>query len=228
MAFPPHLTHKLQSGLSELNITASEAQFEQLTDYVQLLEKWNTAFNLTAIKNIDDMVSHHLLDSLAIAPYVTKDSLLDVGSGAGLPGIPLAILFPEKHITMIDTNIKKTRFIQQAIIQLKLDNALVIHDRVEKLDPDIQYHMITSRAFTELSNFIKLTQHLLAPGGEWLAMKGLIVKDELNTFDACSDEKYMVSCNALQVPFLDKARYLVTIKADITADNVIINSSKSS
>ncbi len=176
---PDFRGEQLEKGLVEMALTASPRQQQLLLDYLALLEKWNKVFNLTAVRDPMKMVSRQLLDSLSIQPLLRGSSVLDVGSGAGLPGIPLAILNPEKMFTLLDANSKKTRFLRQAKLELGLGNIQVEQARAEQFQPLQPYDTITSRAFAALPDMLRLTRHLLAPGGCWLAMKGSVPDEEL-------------------------------------------------
>lgn len=196
----------LCAGLNQLQLQLHERQIEQLLDYLSLLQKWNKAYNLTAIRDPEQMVVQHLLDSLAIAPYIIGNKILDVGTGAGLPGIPLAITFPDKHFTLLDSNGKKTRFVQQAKRELQLANVEVTQARVEELDAGEGFDLITSRAFADIALMLKLTKHLLAPGGRIAAMKGPRAEDELAPVrEQISD----LAIHSLDVPMLQGERHLV-------------------
>jgi len=198
----------LASGLAALDITlAAEAQHKLLA-FRDLLLKWNKTYNLTALRDPAQAISHHLLDSLAILPHVSAGNLLDVGSGGGLPGIPLAIARPDLSVSMVDTVQKKTTFLQQAVIELALKNVTVHHARVEEMQG--QYDQISSRAFAEIGLFISLTRHLLAPNGRWLAMKGVRPDDELNALPADITVEAIIP---LTVPGLDAERHLIILKA---------------
>ena len=155
MSVTPQHAQELIQGAQQLNIALSESQQEQLLQYLGLLIKWNKAYNLTAVRNPDEMVSRHLLDSLSVVDCVQKygDHWLDVGSGGGMPGVPLAILFPERQFTLLDSNGKKTRFLTQVKLELKLDNLQVIHSRVEAYTPEQAFTGIISRAFSSLEDF---------------------------------------------------------------------------
>lgn len=198
----------LSSGLAELGLELSPATRTQLLAFRDLLLKWNKTYNLTALRDPQQALSHHLLDSLAILPHVGPEPLLDVGSGGGLPGIPLAIARPELAVRMVDTVQKKATFLQQAAIQLGLRNVTVNHARVEELPG--QYAQISSRAFAELSLFVELTRHLLAPGGRWLAMKGVRPDAEIAALPA---DIVVESIIPLSVPGLDAERHLIILKA---------------
>ena len=162
----------LVSGLESLNLSIAEDKVEQLLGFIKLLEKWNKAYNLTAIRDREDMVRLHLLDSLAIVPFIEGKRVIDIGTGAGLPGIPLAIYLPDIEFILLDSNAKKTRFVQQAIIDLKLGNVSVCHNRVEQYHPEKGFDTAITRAFASLSDIVQLTTHLLNKDGVLLAMKG--------------------------------------------------------
>lgn len=199
----------LSSGLAELGLELSPAMQAQLLAFRDLLLKWNKTYNLTALRDPQQALSHHLLDSLAILPHVGPEPLLDVGSGGGLPGIPLAIARPELAVRMVDTVQKKATFLQQAAIQLGLKNVTVNHARVEELPG--QYAQISSRAFAELSLFVELSRHLLTPGGRWLAMKGVRPDAEIAALPADIVVERIIP---LHVPGLEAERHLIILKAD--------------
>lgn len=199
---------RLAAGLTRLGIELTAEQNEKLLAFRDLLLKWNKTYNLTALRDPEQAISHHLLDSLAILPHVGNGPLLDVGSGGGLPGIPLAIARPELSVSMVDTVQKKATFLQQAAIQLGLKNVTVHHARVEQLAG--HYAQISSRAFAEIGLFTSLTRHLLAPGGRWLAMKGIRPDDEIATLPADIVVDQIIP---LHVPGLDAERHLIILKA---------------
>ncbi|MCE1181904.1 MAG: 16S rRNA (guanine(527)-N(7))-methyltransferase RsmG [Rhodocyclales bacterium] len=201
---------ELAQGIAELGLDLSQETQEKLLAFRDLLLKWNKTYNLTALRDPAQAISHHLLDSLAILPHVGPEPLLDVGSGGGLPGIPLAIARPELSVRMVDTVQKKTTFLQQAAIQLGLKNIAVNHARVEELPG--QYAQISSRAFAELKLFTDLTRHLLAPGGRWLAMKGVRPDDEIAALPADIVVEKIIP---LHVPELDAERHLIILKAGL-------------
>ncbi len=198
----------LADGLAELGIALPDAVQRQLLAFRDLLLKWNKTYNLTALRDPDQAISHHLLDSLAILPHVGAGPLLDVGSGGGLPGIPLAIARPELAVAMVDTVQKKASFLQQASIELDLKNVTVHHARVEEMQG--QYAQISSRAFAEIGLFVSLTRHLLAPGGRWLAMKGVRPDAELKALPA---DVTVEAILPLTVPGLAAERHLIILKA---------------
>jgi len=198
----------LSEGLAALGLDLPDAAQHQLLAFRDLLLKWNRTYNLTALRDPEQAISHHLLDSLAILPHVGPGSLLDVGSGGGLPGIPLAIARPELAVSMVDTVQKKATFLQQAAIELGLKNVSAHHARVEEMSG--QYAQISSRAFAEIGLFISLTRHLLAPGGRWLAMKGVRPDAELQALPADVTVEAIIP---LAVPGLDAERHLIILKA---------------
>jgi 16S rRNA (guanine527-N7)-methyltransferase len=171
----------LVQGISALAIELAEPQIGQLLRFINLIEKWNKAYNLTAVRDPVAMVGLHLLDSLAILPYLKGDRIVDIGTGAGLPGIPLAICLPDRHFTLVDSNSKKTRFVQQVVLELQLKNVEVIHSRVELLKPSSLFSTVISRAFAGMGDIVQLTGRLLADDGCLLAMKGQVPKQELES-----------------------------------------------
>ncbi len=176
---PENWPKQLATGLDKMGLEIGQPQQQKLLAYLALLMKWNQVYNLTAIRDPDEMVARQLLDSLSIQPLVRGERILDVGSGAGLPGIPLAICMPETEFTLIDSNGKKSRFIQQARIELGLDNLEVHHARVEQLEIAHRFDTITSRAFAALPKIVELTRNLLSEGGILLAMKGSVPTEEV-------------------------------------------------
>ena len=162
----------LEKGIKSLGLELSITVQNKLLDYLALLQKWNKVYNLTAIRDPGQMISHHLLDSLAVLPHLKPRLWLDVGCGAGLPGLVLAIARPDWQFTLIDSNSKKTSFVQQATIELGLQNVKIYCARVEELNADLKFDGIISRAFAETSSFIEMTRHLMAEQGRWAAMKG--------------------------------------------------------
>ena len=195
-------------GLSSLELDITGTQIDQLKQYVDLLSRWNKTYNLTAVRNPAEMIPTHIFDSLVVAPYIEGEYCLDVGSGAGLPGIPLAILQPARQFMMLDTNGKKTRFIQQAIIELGLKNADVVQTRVEAWQPPTPYPAIISRAFSSIADFVNGCSKLLAENGTLYAMKGQFPVQEL----AYLPKGYVVSSrHELDVPYVDGERHLLKI-----------------
>jgi 16S rRNA (guanine527-N7)-methyltransferase len=199
------LGQELAQGIAELGLNVSAEQQQKLLDYVVLLHKWNKTYNLTAIRDPQQMVSHHLLDSLAITPYLWSGRWLDVGCGAGLPGVVLAIVQPDWRLTLLDSNSKKTGFVQQAVIELGLKNVIVKCARIEDFQSAEKFDGIVSRAFTELGDFLRVTHRLLAPTGRWAAMKGFAEKELASMPEDCVVERVIT----LNVPGLEAARSLV-------------------
>ena len=200
---------ELSTGARLLGLEPSEFQQQQLLAYLALLIKWNNAYNLTAVRDPDEMVSRHLLDSLSVMKFIHSANWLDVGSGGGMPGIPLSILHPDKQVTVLDSNGKKTRFLTQVKLELKLDNLTVIHKRVEEFQPAQPFTGIISRAFSSMENFTNWTRHLGDSQTQWLAMKGLHPADELVALPA--DFK-VDSEQALTVPGCQGQRHLLILR----------------
>lgn len=205
---------QLKNGLTAMQLDLPEAQQHKLLAYLALLKKWNGTYNLTALRDESKIVSHHLLDSLTLLPYVRDAStLMDVGSGCGMPGIPTAICRPDLQIILSDSNTKKTSFLQQAVIELALPNVTVTAGRVEAMH-DVEVDVVTSRAFAELHDFIALTKHLLKPGGYWAAMKGVYPYEELENVPA---DVEVFQVDKLNVPTLNAERHMVLMRPKGTA-----------
>ncbi|CAA0104344.1 Ribosomal RNA small subunit methyltransferase G [Zhongshania aliphaticivorans] len=202
------LKNRLLAGIADLDINVSDAQSELLISYLNLLQKWNKAYNLTAIRDPAMMVSKHLLDSLSIAPYINAMRYLDVGTGAGLPGIPLAILYPEKHFSLLDSNGKKTRFLIEVRQQLKLENVSVHTERVELFTPESAYDGVLSRAFASLQDMVTGCEKHLLPGGKLYAMKGIFPETELSQVPKHFIVEHSYS---LSVPNVDEERHLLVL-----------------
>lgn len=202
------LQKKLSQGLAELGIDLDAATQQKLLDYLALLEKWNKVHNLTAVRDPSDMVTLHLLDSLSVLPHIKGGRLLDVGSGAGLPGIPLSIVRPDLQVTVMDSSHKKASFMRQAKATLGIPNLEVVCGRVEEFHPEHKFNMVISRAFSDLAEFMRLTAHLCDEGGVWLAMKGVYPFDELAQIKGPTSEVV-----PLRVPGLEAQRHLVFLKA---------------
>ncbi|AUH53444.1 16S rRNA (guanine(527)-N(7))-methyltransferase RsmG [Chromobacterium sp. ATCC 53434] len=200
-------TAELQQGLAQLALDLTEPQLTLLERYLALLVKWNQTYNLTAIRQEERMVSYHLLDSLSLVPHLTGGTrMLDVGSGGGMPGIPTAIARPDLQVALLDSNHKKTTFLRQVVVELGLPNVQVVTDRVEAYQPEQKFDRITSRAFSELSEFVKLTRHLMAEDGQYVAMKGVYPYEEI----ALLPQGVAVSeVLPVTVPGLDAERHLV-------------------
>jgi 16S rRNA (guanine527-N7)-methyltransferase len=202
----------LKTGISRMNLDLSEVQVEKLLDYLALLNKWNSVYNLTSVRAPLQMVTLHLLDSLAAVPaFKGATNVLDVGAGGGLPGMVLAISRPDMKVSMIDTVHKKTAFLNQVKAELELSNVTVYTKRVEQLEVKTKFDVITSRAFADLSDFVNWSGHLLAEGGQFIALKGTAPAEERERLP----EPWKVQkLEPLEVPGLDAERHLVFIKAE--------------
>src|SRR5690554_2944240 len=200
---------QLTRGAKEMGVALSDGQAAQLLAYMALLNKWNKAYNLTAVRDPDEMVSRHLLDSLSILPFVSTGRWLDVGSGGGMPGVILAIMLPNNQFTLLDSNGKKTRFLTQVKLELGLDNMQVVNSRVEAFSPDQAFDGIVSRAFSSLADFTNLTRHLSTPETQWLAMKGLYPDSELQALDA---DFTVTHSEELAVPGCQASRHLLILR----------------
>lgn len=212
MELRQQLSSQLESGARDLGLSLSDEQISKLLDYLFLIEKWNRAYNLTAIRDLQEMLSLHLLDSLSIfllvKDLVPGKRLLDVGTGAGLPGMVLAIMHPEFRVSLLDTNGKKCRFLRQVAIELKLENVQVIHDRVEECQIHPPFDAILSRAFATLKDITDNAVHLLAEDGRFLAMKGRYPQQEI---DELNQQFSFEKAYPLQIPGLDVERFLIEI-----------------
>jgi 16S rRNA (guanine527-N7)-methyltransferase len=204
-----NLADNLVVGLRDLALDLPPERVQSLLDYLALLAKWNKVYNLTAVREPEQMLSQHLLDSLAVLPYMRGRNILDIGSGGGLPGIPLAIALPEKRITLLDSNHKKAAFLQQACIELKLVNVSVVCERVESWQPPYKFEIVVSRAFSDLATFVKLAGHLCAPDGTMLAMKGVFPHKETVQLPANVAVEQVIP---LKVPMLEAERHLVVMR----------------
>ena len=203
-----HPARQLAVGIAAMKLDIGEPQQQKLLAYLALLQKWNKTYNLTALRDEAKMVSYHLLDSLTLLPYIRNvQTLADIGSGGGMPGIPAAICRPDLQMTLVDANTKKTAFLQQAAIELGLDNVSVFAGRVENLHQTAD--IITSRAFAELADFVSLTRHLLHENSIWAAMKGAYPQDELFRLPE-NVEAYQT--DRLSVPMLDAERHMVLLR----------------
>jgi len=201
------LARELGQGIAALGLAIPDAAQQDMLRYLALLQKWNKVYNLTAIRNPEQMLTHHLLDSLSVVPHLWRGRWLDVGCGAGLPGLMIAMAKPECQVVLLDSNSKKTSFVQQAIIELKLQNAQVFCARAEEWGRDATFDGIISRAFAEMADFVAATRHLLAPGGRWIAMKGHVERER----KALPGDIRIDQTIALQVPGLTGARSLVIL-----------------
>lgn len=205
-----NLLEQIQQGCNALGLTFTEDQTAKLLAYVELLIKWNKVYNLTSVRDPQEMVTRHLLDSLAILPHLTGSTLLDVGSGAGLPGIPVAIARPDLAITLLDSNSKKTRFLQQAKAELALTNVTVVHARIEQADLP-KFAMVTARAFSTIDDIIDLAGRHCDDAGCLLLMKGVFPQEELDAISGGFNVQEVVS---LDVPDCSGQRHLVRLVKD--------------
>jgi 16S rRNA (guanine527-N7)-methyltransferase len=203
---PAVLHDRLEHGIAALGLALPGDAVARLLDYQALLERWNGAYNLTAVRDPAEMVTRHLLDSLAILPYVQGATLADLGTGPGLPGIVLAIAAPGRQVLLVDSNGKKVRFLREAIRALKLEGVRAVQSRVE--DVQGQFECITARAFASLADMLGWGGHLLAPDGVWLAMKGKPADEELPGVPAGFELR---ARHALHVPGLDAERHLLVL-----------------
>ena len=203
------LGRRLENGAAEIGLSLGRGERDKLLEYLALLEKWNQVYNLTAIRDREKMVSGHLLDCLAVIRYVTGVRMLDAGSGAGFPGIPVAVARPDIQVVLLDSNHKKTAFLRQAVADLQLNNATVVCERVETWQAGEKFDCIISRAFAEIAEFIALTGHLLAPGGVFAAMKGVHPYEEIERLPA---DFRVRQVHAFAVPGLGAERHLVMIE----------------
>lgn len=211
MIFPTLTTQLIRLQVNQLLITLSDEQAMQLQCFLNLLIKWNRTYNLVSAKGIDQLMTHHLLDSLSIAPYLQAipiKNLLDVGSGAGFPGIPLAILFPKIATTLIDSNQKKATFLQQVTIEARIKNIKIINDPVESFISEKRFDCIASRAFASLTKFVHLTSHLVATKGRWFAMKGSVLDETIKDLPA---GVFIEAIHPLKIPTLNEERHLVIL-----------------
>ena len=202
------LAQQLAHGVSELGLTLPAGAQERLLAYLGLLQKWNRVYNLTAVRDTHRMVSQHLLDCLAVVPHVAGETLLDVGSGAGLPGIPLALALPDSRITLLDSNHKKAAFLRQAVTELKLANTEVACERAETWKTPRGFAVVISRAFSDLAEFVSLAGRHVAPGGRLVAMKGVHPYEEIAQLPHGWE---VLQVSALQIPGLRAQRHLVSI-----------------
>ena len=199
------LEETLKAGIEKLELENKDYLYTKLLIYKDLLIKWNKVFNLISVKGVDEIVTHHFLDCLAVVPFIEGKNVLDVGSGAGLPGIIIGLCYPEKHITLVDSVGKKTTFLKQTCAELNLSNITIINKRVEDITTNKLFDSIIARAFAEMQALIDLTSHLIEKKGSWYGMKSRkISKEEVS-------KNYVAERKVILVPFLDAERYLVKI-----------------
>jgi 16S rRNA (guanine527-N7)-methyltransferase len=198
----------IQKGAQQMGASLSDETIQTLVNYLAMLEKWNKAYNLTAIRDVEQMISLHLLDSLATLPFIKGDNIIDVGTGPGLPGMVLAICYPEKQFTLLDSNGKKTRFLTQVKMELGIQNVTVANERVEKHAFQGTYDHVISRAFASLQDMINWTLPLPKDTGNFLAMKGVYPSEEIA---ALPKEVELVSVEPLNVPSVQAERHMVVM-----------------
>lgn len=203
------IEERIVQGLDTLGITYGESAISKLVEYLDLLSEWNKTHNLTAVDDIDEMLGVHIFDSASIKPYMKGATLLDVGSGAGLPGMVLAILSPALEVVSVEARNKKAQFQMFAANKLQLKNFSVLNIRVEDYEPKDKFAMVTARAFSSLENLVELSKQVVAPNGCWLAMKGTFPEEELKALKKKKNIKF--DTFALKVPELDAQRNLVVI-----------------
>lgn len=204
-----NVLNKLSSLLQEAGISLTDHQKNQLVAYVGLLDKWNKAYNLTSVRDPNEMLIRHILDSIVVAPHLQGSHFIDVGTGPGLPGIPLAIVCPEAHFTLLDSLGKRVRFLRQVQYELKLDNITPVQSRVEAFHPQLPFDGVISRAFASLNDMVSWCHHLLSDSGSFYALKGVAQEDEMNHLPT----GYLLSeIIGLQVPQLEGERHLLIIK----------------
>ena len=201
----------IETCLAKLPFDVSAELSNKIQAYLELLLKWNKTYNLTAIRSEKQMLSHHILDSLIIAPYLQGQRILDVGTGPGFPGLPLAMLMPERSFFLLDSNAKKTRFVSQVVMELKLANVEVITSRVENYQPDQGMDTVVSRAFTSLTEFVQKTSRFCVKKGLLIAMKGRYPTDEISSLEPATDFEVI----ELEVPDLDAERHLILIRPEV-------------
>jgi len=197
----------LHQGLRDMGIVLADPVQEKLLGFLELLEKWNRSYNLTAVRDPEQMVPRHLLDSLTVLPYLEGPRVLDIGTGAGLPGVPLALARPDLEFTLLDSNAKKTRFATQAMHELGLKNVAIVQERVEKFHPDTKFDTLIARAFASIPDMLAASRHLCAAHGRFLVMKGVFPQEEL----AAVTDGYRAEVKVLHIPGLDAARHLVVL-----------------
>lgn len=200
---------QLTLGVAQLGLELSETQMNQLVAYVELMAKWNKTYNLTSVRNPKDMLNKHILDSLAVVPFIEAKNYIDVGTGPGLPGIPLAIACLDAQFTCLDSLGKRVRFMKQVVFELGLTNVIPVQSRVEEHNGSDHYDGVLSRAFASLQDMLQWCQHLINSSGEFLALKGQYPQDELT---ALPENISLVSAHKLDIPFMVGERHLIRLK----------------
>jgi 16S rRNA (guanine527-N7)-methyltransferase len=206
---------RLEQGIGDLGLALPQSTTVRMLDYLTLLAKWNRVYNLTAIREETKWISHHLLDSLAVVPHLPAGRLVDAGSGAGLPGIPISFACPERPVTLLDSNQKKGAFLTQASAELALTNVKVVIERAESYRPDHAFDVVISRAFSSIPDFIRLAGHLCRPGGVLAAMKGARPEAEIAQLPDSWQAETIIP---LHVPRLDAERHLVMLRKSTAAN----------
>lgn len=214
-AIPAQLQERLAHGIRSLGLDIDDSCQGRLLDYLLQLHKWNRAFNLSGIRDLDEMLSLHLLDSLVLLPWIDAQRIADVGTGAGLPGFPLALCLPDREFVLIDSNSKKTRFIFQTAALLGVKNITVVHGRVQDYASQPQVDIVTSRAFASLTDFVLGCRHLPSDSGKFLAMKGQYPQAEL---DALPPGFRVCAVQPVQVPGVAAQRHIVELRIDLKQD----------
>ncbi|MBV8872649.1 MAG: 16S rRNA (guanine(527)-N(7))-methyltransferase RsmG [Metakosakonia sp.] len=205
------MLNKLSRLLDEAGISLTDHQKNQLVAYVEMLHKWNKAYNLTSVRDPNEMLIRHILDSIVVAPHLQGEQFIDVGTGPGLPGIPLSIVLPDAHFTLLDSLGKRVRFLRQVQHELHLTNITPVQSRVEDFPAEPPFDGVISRAFASLNDMVNWCQHLPGTQGKFYALKGLIPNDEIDTLPAQFSVESIVK---LDVPHLEGDRHLVVIKAN--------------
>jgi 16S rRNA (guanine527-N7)-methyltransferase len=203
------LDSTLEQGLTELGLHADADVRQQLLAYVNLLDKWNRVYNLTAVRDVREMITQHVLDSLAVLPHLAGATVVDVGSGGGLPGLPIAIAGPHIQVALLDSNQKKAAFLRQAVIELALKNVTVVCERSESWRPAQRFDVVISRAFADLAQFVAAAGHLCAHDGVMIAMKGTYPDEELATL---SSSYRVLGVKRLRVPGLNADRHIALLQ----------------
>ena len=202
---------RLDRDLAAQGVSAPKPAQAKLIAYLHLLEHWNRHFNLTAVREVEQMLPRHLLDSLSALPYLAGRSILDIGTGAGLPGLPLAIVCTDRQFTLLDSNGKKTRFLRQVVHELDLRNVAVHQERVEAFSPDAKFDTLIARAFAALPDMLGRCAHLMEPGTRFVAMKGVLPASELS---ALPPGFKVTTVAPIRVPGLDAERHIVVVQRE--------------
>lgn len=207
-----NLAEELGVGLQQMGLTPGAETQRNLLSYVELLKKWNRVYNLTALRDPEKMLTHHLLDALSVWPYIKgAKRVADIGSGGGIPGIPLALVLPDCHVTLVETNQKKSTFLTQVRIELKLENVEIVNRRAEEYQPEEKFDVVISRAFSSLVDFVAIARHLVAQQGKMVAMKGVYPQEEMAALPENVKVEQVVSLN---VPGLNAERHLVQMRVN--------------